>query len=145
MKHKRKQVNWLPGAKAEQKVLPAPPVYRTRDLTEDEVNELIPRLVLGSLWLTRRDLYAEQSNPAYDQYYAQHELKYVTPSPYGSRGASMQSNIIPAGTMAVYMGTVHVNEYASRGNICRILRHVFLVNGQRVMSGVITDEFTPVS
>jgi hypothetical protein len=142
MKRSRRKVNWLPGAKQEQKKLPQPPVYRTRDLTEEEHNELVPNLIQGSLWLTCIPMYITDNSK--DHYYARHELAYVMPLSYGLTQSGAPP--IPMNTMAIYMGTVHVDESSSRfNNVCRILRHVFLINGQRVMSGVICDEFKPVS
>lgn len=130
---RRGRVQWKPEEAGRVKVARLHPYVggaRDVDLSPAEAEAL----TVGSLWTLRALMSVDTRYATSD--YVRHEYSYLI---YGGWGPTA----FPAGTPAVYMGTVRVEE-DNRGTPIRVLRHTFLVGGCRYMITNVPDVLQPV-
>ena len=123
MRLRRRQVQWKADG-------PRKEILRTRELVHEE--DLHPeredareRLVPGSLWTLGTNVTFLQ----FDRRTSPPPLPYLIRARYHGVEAGFK-----AGTVAIYCGTTRVEEGGRSGQIVRILRHTFIIDGGRYMS-----------
>lgn len=110
------------------------------DHTSDEMYAVLSQhLVIGSMWQTVVPLCRDTQWPV--THFEPHEFSYLVVQHYTSVVG------IPAKTLAIYTGTVRVEEEKRGGrgaaDTIRVSRHTFLIGDTRYMAGCLSD-FTPI-
>ena len=136
MARHRGRVTWVSG-EGQVKALRPHPYVADAKLPDHLVETYMVTMVPGALFFTARPLVVDKRYS--EGGYARHEFMYLYYDPYGAWGVP----VIPVGTMAIYAGQHRVEE-ASRtgGDIVRLSRHTFIVNGSRYLTANLTD-YTP--
>lgn len=99
------------------------------------------RLVPGALFLLQKDL--EVVKPM--RGYKQPPVPYVQESWYNYQaGAAYGISVLPRGSIAIYTGTVRVEEASRAGLNIRALRHAFIIDGRKYIT-LNLNTFLPVS
>ena len=114
-----KKVVWKTGETPAKNVLP-PPMMRQRGSKKGGEDIDSESFKIGSLWFLAKNANHTESN--------EEGLSYLTPAVRGSNVFS-----IIAKTSAIYLGVTRVTESKRDGSICRNLKHVFMINGMRLM------------
>ncbi|HAN16497.1 MAG TPA: hypothetical protein DCP73_13250 [Chloroflexi bacterium] len=127
-------MQWKPEEAGRVKVARLHPYWPDRDMSPEEADFMATHLTVGSLWTLRAIMAVDNRYATPD--YVKHEYSYLV---YGSWGAPAS---FPAGTPAVYVGPVRVEE-DNRGNPIRSLRHTFIVGGCRYMVINVMDVMQP--
>jgi hypothetical protein len=140
VKRRTRKVSWNPGEKPIVRNKPLPPYVADFEMTPSESAAREPYLAPGSLWRTVTGLTIMDEAYGY--------MPWVVPYLYSGRGVYT----FQRGAMAVYMGTVRVEEtmhdktvrVLSYDKTVRVLRHCFLVGGGRYLTNNLTD-YIPVT
>jgi hypothetical protein len=103
------------------------------ELTPEQAEFLSLHLTLGSLWTSRAVMSVDKRYTSAD--WIRHEYDYLT---FGG----WSGTCFPVGTLAVYAGTVRVEE-DNRGTPIRLLRHTFIVGGCRYMVATVMELLQP--
>lgn len=140
----RKKVKWLEGQKPQIKQNYMHPLVEERPI-DDHINSVSLRegAVLGALWFTHCAMTVDTRFTTSG--YQSHEAPYIIPDlayGYNSLNSHIKPTILP-GSIAIYSGTIRVNEMSDKGNIFCILRHSFVINGVRYLTSRIGQDFFP--
>lgn len=123
---RRKSVTWKDPVSRMPVALPMPHLSEVQ-LPPELLESYSSRLTVGSLWTLRTDLKVESNYPS--PRFKQHEFPYVDVASYYD-----PVRVAPAGSMAVYTGTVRVEETSNHNRIVSCLRHSFLITGSRYLT-----------
>lgn len=134
----RRRVNWKNPDEIRDVKRPQPLRHPRHTLSQGDIDKYMVHLIPGALFTLKIAMTEETIDP---KYYTPHELNYLMPR--DSAYFYSEPRSYPAGTLAVYMGQVRVEEERTANDVVRVPRHVFLVDGMRFMT---TDiyEFVPV-
>jgi len=127
---KHKQVTWKDGNKPSPALRPLP-YWQDIPVTEEYSKVLTEKLVPGNMFFTVKPL----NRTVHARGYADPPYPYLTE---GHKGTEMY----PRGSMAVYAGTVRVEE--QKGNsVVRVVRHSFIIAGSRYITNNL-NHFMPI-
>lgn len=135
---RRGRVQWKPDAVREPALRPHP-YYAAAALSAEEHDRLQPHLVPGAMWTTAVDMTVERVPVGT----ASHEVPYLLLADWDPIHGR-QTVHAPRGSMAVYIGTIRVDEATRHGETVRVARHAFLVGGSRYIVADL-QSMTPVT
>lgn len=125
-----KRITWKTSPQtAKEETLRLPPL--PREVGDDLYSgELAASLRLGDLFVTTRHLEAAE----YPRGVRPHALRYLTETWTDQAWLGSPSRIFRLGTIAVYAGTVRVEEADHKARTVSRLRHTFIIDGSRFMA-----------
>ena len=141
---KRKQIVWTPDVSNQQQDLKLNRFSPDIELTTDNVDMFANKLIHGGLFCTNCYLFIERS---YDDLYAA-----LPPFPYliahSKHGrAAMADTTIAVGSIAIYSGTIRVDEALIKSSrqktLARANRHSFIIDSKRFLVRNL-NAFTPL-
>jgi len=141
---KRKQIVWTPDVSNQQQELKLNRFLPNIELTADNVDKFANKLVHGGLFCTNCYLFLERSYA--DLYAALPPFPYlIAHSEHGH--AAMADTTIAVGSIAIYSGTIRVDEaciYKKPGRqTTRANRHSFIIDSKRFLVRNL-NAFTPL-
>lgn len=131
MAHRRRpKVTWKDPVSRIPVAQPLPHIPEVQ-LAPELAEQYAAALTVGSLWTLSTDVKVMNGYPA--PRYKQHEFPYVEVAGYYD-----YVKLGVKGTLAVYMGTIRVEEVSNHNRTVSVPRHSFLINGARYLTRDLT-------